>query len=54
MAFTTMPTIATTRATDGVVPNIGSSTAKPRKPIVGEPQTRAIMAPSALVFFLKQ
>ena len=54
IALTTIPTIATTRATDGCVPKIGSSTAKPRNPIVGEPHTNAIIAPSALVFFLKQ
>ena len=54
MALTTMPTMATTSATDGFVPKIGSSTAKPRKPIVGEPLMRALMAASAPVFFLKQ
>ena len=32
-----MPTIATTSATEGDVPKIGSSTANPRNPIVGEP-----------------
>lgn len=47
-----MPTIATTRATAGLVPKIGSSTAKPRNPIVGEPLISALTAASAPVFFL--
>lgn len=54
IALTTIPTIATTRATEGLMPKMGSSTAKPRKPIVGDPLMRADTAASAPVFFLKQ
>ena len=41
-----MATIAITRPTAAEVPKIGCSTAKPRKPIVGEPLIRAEMAAS--------
>lgn len=54
IALTTIPTIATTSATDGDVPKIGSSTAKPRNPMVGDPLIKADTAASAPVFFLKQ
>ena len=46
--------MATTSATEGVVPKIGSRTANPRKPMVGEPLIKAETAASAPVFFLKQ
>ena len=46
IALTTIETIATTRPVEGVSPKMGCNTAKPRKPIVGEPAINAQTAAS--------
>jgi len=48
-AFTSIDTMAMTRPTEAESPKIGCSTAKPRKPMVGEPLIRAETADSATV-----
>ncbi len=48
-AFTSIATMAITRPTAADEPNIGSSTAKPRKPMVGEPLISADTAASPVV-----